>query len=113
VLGRLGRLEIAEIYKHSDIGVLINSSSNQHSYEFTSPLKYFEYMFAGLKVVGVDFPSHRVLPNSSEINFFEENSISSFENAVMTAAKKKKVDNLDIKDFSLDVRAKKILKLLS
>ena len=113
VLGRLGRFEIAEIYKNSNIGILINSSSNQHSYEFTSPLKYFEYMYAGLKVVGVDFPSHRVLPNSSEISFFEENSISSFENAVMTAAKKKKIDNLDIKDFSLDVRAKKILKLLS
>ena len=113
VLGRLGRFEIAEIYKNSNIGILINSSSNQHSYEFTSPLKYFEYMYAGLKVVGVDFPSHRVLPNSSEISFFEENSISSFENAVMTATKKKKTDNLDIKDFSLDVRAKKILKLLS
>ena len=113
VLGRLGRFEIAEIYKNSNIGILINSSSNQHSYEFTSPLKYFEYMYAGLKVVGVDFPSHRVLPNSSEITFFEENSISSFENAVKTAAKKKKVDDIDIKDFSLDVRAKKILKLLS
>ena len=75
-------------------------------------------MFAGLKVVGVDFPSHRALPNSSEISFFEENSISSFENAVMTAAKKKNMDKLDIKEFSLDVedfplRARRALIVLS
>ena len=89
VTGRLGRTEIGEVYANSNIGILINSSSNQHSYKYTSPLKYFEYLYMGLKVIGVDFPSHRALPKSSEINFFQENDTSSFEAAVKQALKKK------------------------
>jgi hypothetical protein len=42
----------------------------------------------GLKVIGVDFPSHRALPRNSEINFFQENDISSFETAVKQALEK-------------------------
>ena len=48
--------------KESEIGLLINSSKNKHSVKFTSPLKYFEYLAADLKIVAVDFESHRELP---------------------------------------------------
>ena len=113
VTGRLGRTEIGEVYANSNIGILINSSSNQHSYKYTSPLKYFEYLYMGLKVIGVDFPSHRALPNNSEINFFEENDTSSFEAAVKQALKKNQPLNIDKEDFSLNTRAKKIISLLN
>ena len=113
VTGRLGRTEIGEVYANSNIGILINSSSNQHSYKYTSPLKYFEYLYMGLKVIGVDFPSHRALPKSSEINFFQENDTSSFEAAVKQALKKNQAINVDIEDFSLNTRAKKIIGLLN
>jgi hypothetical protein len=33
----------------------------------------------GLKVIGVDFPSHRALPRNNEINFFQENDISALK----------------------------------
>jgi glycosyltransferase involved in cell wall biosynthesis len=113
VTGRLGRTEIGEVYANSNIGILINSSSNQHSYKYTSPLKYFEYLYMGLKVIGVDFPSHRVLPNNSEINFFQENDTSSFEAAVKQALKKNQPLNINKEDFSLNTRAKKIISLLN
>ena len=112
VTGRLGRLEIGEIYSNSSIGILINSSSNQHSFKYTSPLKYFEYLYMGLKVVGVDFPSHRVLPRNNEINFFQENDASSFETAVKQALEKKLPLDVDKEDLSLNTRAKKIISLL-
>ena len=112
VTGRLGRSEIGEVYANSNIGILVNSSSNQHSYRYTSPLKYFEYLYMGLKVIGVDFPSHRALPRNNEINFFQENDISSFETAVKQALEKKLPLDIDKEDFSLNTRAKKIISFL-
>ena len=112
VTGRLGRSEIGEVYANSSIGILINSSSNQHSYQYTSPLKYFEYLYMGLKVIGVDFPSHRALPRNNEINFFQENDIYSFETAVKQALEKVQPVDIDKEDLSLNTRAKKIISLL-
>ena len=112
VTGRLGRSEIGEVYANSNIGILVNSSSNQHSYKYTSPLKYFEYLYMGLKVIGVDFPSHRALPRNNEIDFFQENDISSFETAVKQALEKKLPLDVDKEDFSLNTRAKKIISFL-
>ena len=113
VTGRLGRSEIGEVYVNSNIGILVNSSSNQHSYRYTSPLKYFEYLYMGLKVIGVDFPSHRALPRNSEINFFQENNIHSFENAVKQALEKNRTVDNNRDDLSLNTRAKKIISLLN
>ena len=112
VTGRLGRSEIGEVYANSNIGILVNSSSNQHSYRYTSPLKYFEYLYMGLKVIGVDFPSHRALPRNSEINFFQENDVYSFETAVKQALEKKLPLGVDKEDLSLNTRAKKIISFL-
>tara|TARA_Y100000748_G_scaffold292099_1_gene280257 strand:- start:1666 stop:2790 length:1125 start_codon:yes stop_codon:yes gene_type:complete len=113
VTGRLGRSEISEIYATSNIGILINSSSNQHSFKYTSPLKYFEYLYMGLKVIGIDFPSHRTLPRNSEINFFQENDFVSFETAVKQALEKNQPVDFNKEDFSLNTRAKKIIDLLN
>ena len=67
----------------------------------------------GLKVIGVDFPSHRALPKSSEINFFQENDTSSFEAAVKKALEKKLPSDVNKEDLSLNIRAKKIIGLLN
>ena len=112
VTGRLGRSEVREVYVNSNIGILVNSSSNQHSYRYTSPLKYFEYLYMDLKVIGVDFPSHRALPRNSEINFFQENDVSSFETAVKQALEKNQPVDINREDLSLNTRAKKIISLL-
>ena len=70
ILGRVGYSDVAKQLSSSSIGILINSSMNKHSTSYTSPLKYFEYLAARLKVIAVDFPSHRELPFSDKITFF-------------------------------------------
>ena len=67
----------------------------------------------GLKVIGVDFPSHRALPRNNEINFFQENDVSSFETAVKKALEKNLPLDIDREDFSLNIRAKKIISFLT
>ena len=65
-----------------------------------------------LKVIGVDFPSHRALPRNSEINFFQENDVLSFETAVKQALEKNQPVDINREDLSLNTRAKKIISLL-
>ena len=112
VTGRVDRSLIGEMSQNAEIGILINSSLNKHSYRYTSPLKYFEYLYAGLKIVAVDFPSHRVLPQNNEIYFFDESDGLSFENAVKNALEAPFSNNLLSEEITLDTRVKKILNLI-
>jgi glycosyltransferase involved in cell wall biosynthesis len=105
--------KVANQLSTSSIGVLINSKFNSHSTRYTSPLKYFEYLAAGLKVLAVDYPSHRDLPYSEKIEYFDENSLESFISAVHRLDKKVKTRQSEISSISLDVRAKEIIKFLS
>ena len=52
----------------SGIGILINTDLNIHSTRYTSPLKYFEYLAAGLKILAVDYEAHRK-PFAENISF--------------------------------------------
>ncbi len=103
-------LAIKEIQK-SEIGLLINSSSNEHSTKYTSPLKYFEYIHGGLKVLAVDFESHRVLPFSDYIKFFKENDEESFVDQLISIDNKFLVEK-DLYTISLENRIVKILNFL-
>jgi hypothetical protein len=66
----------------------------------------------GLKVIGVDFPSHRTLPKNGEIYFFQENDAFSFETAVKQALENNQPVESGNNDFSLNTRAKKLISLL-
>ena len=110
ILGRLDRKETLKIVSESEIGILINSDNDPHSRLYTSPLKYFEYIACNLKIVAVDFISHRVLPGNQFINFFEYNDLSSLANAIRDERKINK--NFQISEFSLDSRAKSIINFL-
>ena len=110
-----GQVNFFEVSKHlltPSVGVLINSSSNIHSTSYTSPLKYFEYLAAGLKIIAVDFPSHRNLPFSENIEFYQEDDLESFVSAI------KKLEDISVSNseilrfISLDTRAKKIIDFL-
>ena len=72
---------------------MINSSKNLHSYEYTSPLKYFEYIYGELGIVAVNFPSHKSLPFQENISFFEENNIESFIEAIQNTMRIKHLLN--------------------
>ena len=43
----------------AEIGLLIIQVIISIQLFIHSPLKYFEYLYADLKIIGVDFPSHR------------------------------------------------------
>ena len=108
VNGRLNRKEVIQELLSSSVGLLINGP-DKHSKYFTSPLKYFEYLAANLRVVAVDFPAHRVLPNQENIFYFENN-----KNSLIKAVKKafnSDFKEIDLEEISLDNRAKKIIDL--
>ena len=91
------------------MGLLINAP-DKHSKYFTSPLKYFEYLAASLRVVAIDFPAHRVLPNQENIFYFENN-----KNSLIEAVKKacnSDFKEIDLEKISLDNRAKKLYNYL-
>ena len=114
------RIEILEYMNHkkvikyiceSEIGILINSTDNQHSTKYTSPLKYFEYLYGDVKVVAANFTSHKNLPFSKNISFFNINDENSFIDSIVNT---KSISNLSPKDkelLSLDKRAEKIISL--
>ena len=101
---------IKEIQK-STIGILLNSSENLHSFKYTSPLKYFEYLYGGLNIIANNFPANRVLPHQDRIQYFEEESVSDFVKAFNASITPNEIKRIELKDIPLHARTRKILKL--
>ena len=109
VISYLNRQQTTYEIQKSSIGILINSNDNDHSVYFTSPLKYFEYLRGGLKVIAVDFPAHRELPFNELITFFEENNIEDFEKNLKNLSFSKIMNSVDFNKISLQSRASRII----
>ena len=109
VLGRLEREATIKEIKKAEIGLLINSDGNDHSTKYTSPLKYFEYLAADLKVLAVDFDSHRKLPFSEDIFFFKDKDYKSFKLALDKISNYEHKNISSHEEISLDSRVKKII----
>jgi glycosyltransferase involved in cell wall biosynthesis len=111
IIGRLSRIKTMQHIITAEVGLLINSDKNLHSTKYTSPIKYFEYLGAGLKVLAVDFDSHRKLPFAENIVYFRNNDFLSFKKAlnIITNLENKSLINRDM--VSLENRVNKILKL--
>ena len=114
------RTEILEYMNHkkvikyiceSEIGILINSSDNQHSTKYTSPLKYFEYLYGDVKVVAANFSSHKNLPFSQNISFFDIDDENSFINSIVNTKSISNLNQLDKELISLAKRSEKIISL--
>lgn len=108
ITGRVSRSEVVKYLSRAEIGVLINSDENLHSVKYTSPLKYFEYIASELKVVAIDFPSHRELPFSEHIKFFNDGDLKNFSTQLRVASFSN-LPKLNKDIVSLDTRSKKIL----
>ena len=108
---KLNQEEVGEILSSAKVGLLINNSS-KHAELYSSPLKYFEYIAAGLNVVATDLISHRKLPLSAEINFYDEGNVESFESALIDAVNKENKNITSVEDYSMTERFNKILHLL-
>ena len=105
------RLAIKEI-ENSEIGLLINSSRNIHSVKYTSPLKYFEYLYGELKILAVNFISHKSLPFSENICFFEEGNEESFVSSLNSTENILFIPKEKLKLLSLENRVENLLDFL-
>jgi len=111
-VGSLNRKETIAYVQRAKVGVLINSSASVHSLKYTSPLKYFEYLYAGLNVVAVDFESHHELPESNNIYFYKENDTLDFSTKIISALEDepKAIDKTKI---TMSTRVDKIIHLFN
>ena len=108
-IGRIDHKNTTKMLLQSEIGILINNEDN-HALKYTSPLKYFEYLAANLKIVAVDFNSHKKLPFSDNILFFQNNQKVSFINSIVNSKKTIPVKSEHYEEYSLSKRVKKIIK---
>jgi glycosyltransferase involved in cell wall biosynthesis len=83
--GSLNRKETISYIQRAKVGILINSSTSIHSLKYTSPLKYFEYLYADLNIVAVDFESHHELPQSDNVYYYKENDVLDFSEKIRRA----------------------------
>ena len=108
-IGRIDHKNTTKMLLQSEIGILINNEDN-HALKYTSPLKYFEYLAANLKIVAVDFNSHKKLPFSDNILFFQNNQKVSFINSIVNSKKTIPVKSEHYEEYSLSKRVKRIIK---
>ena len=108
--GYLQRKSAIDIISKCSIGLLINSDENLHSTKYTSPLKYFEYLYGGLFVIASDYPSHRSLPFNKMISFFNLKDKNSLSNALQNLPNTDSEKNY-LKEITVDKRVKKIIEL--
>tara|TARA_B100001989_G_C24513609_1_gene451847 strand:+ start:349 stop:1497 length:1149 start_codon:yes stop_codon:yes gene_type:complete len=101
---------ILEMQK-SEFGILYNEKS-VHALNHTSPLKYFEYIGAELKIISVDYLAHRELPGSDNLYYFDENDSNTFIEQILTA-NKEPVSSRNKKSFGVDQRVKKLLQFVA
>jgi len=107
--GRKNRGETINIIQMCKIGLLLNNANNTHSYQHTSPLKYFEYIYAKLSVIAIDFPSHRSLPLNQKISYFDLNKNRSLNEAINQSINNDELNTEELKDITLETRIEKIL----
>lgn len=112
VYGWVNREEAINHLEKSSYGLLINSNLNDHSKIYTSPLKYFEYLYSKLKIIAIDFPSHRSLPFSNNISYFNDGDKTSFIKALKALEEKNLLNNIELQSITLDNRAKKIIEFI-
>ena len=110
---RVKRSDAIKKIQSAKVGLLINSPKNEHSHKYTSPLKYFEYLYGGLQIIAVDFPSHRKLPFSENINFFQAGDSYSFFNTLNSINLEHSLSSEELNSITIDARVKKIISLFS
>lgn len=97
----------------SHIGVLTNIEST-HSQRHTSPLKFYEYIGSGLKVLATDALTHKSLPYQDSVYFFDLNNFESFKNSISLAIDNiTKNESLNYEKSTIDFRVKAIIKFIS
>lgn len=109
LMGRLNQSETSKILLRSEIGILINSKVNRNSLKHTSPLKYYEYLAAKLKVVAINFEAHKNLPFSDNINFFDSDNKQQFIDSILNSNNQVSLNSETIQKYSYKARVEKLI----
>ena len=107
--GRLNQKQTSKLLLESEVGILINSNTNINSLKHTSPLKYYEYLAAKLKVVAIDFDAHKNLPLADNIKFFDGGNEEHFINALLSTSSLRHIEENEIQKYSYKARIKKLI----
>lgn len=108
----ISREEAAKKLSEAMFGLMINTPDNDHSYLYTSPLKYFEYLHSGLSIIAVDYPSHRSLPLNEKISFFEDGNKIDFINSLKISRDNKPLSEKEQFLTSLENRAEQLIEYI-
>ena len=108
----ISREEAAKKLSEAMFGLMINTPDNDHSYLYTSPLKYFEYLHSGLSIIAVDYPSHRSLPLNEKISFFEDGNKIDFINSLKVSRDNKPLSEKEQLLTSLENRAEQLIEYI-
>ena len=106
--GHVSNKHAANHIMKSEIGILLNEK-DQHSEFYTSPIKYFEYLRGGLKIVAVDFKSHRDLPVKDNLFFFSHNDKEDLVSNIIQASKKSHIDKDEVIKYSYESRVRSLM----
>ncbi len=111
--GHVKRSKLSEELAISHIGILTNIEST-HSERHTSPLKYYEYIGSGLKVLATDAPTHRSLPYQNSLHFFNLHDIESFKTSIYSAIVNiQDNDDSNLEKSTIEYRVQEIIKLMT
>ena len=81
----LNKIKLSEELSNSEIGLLINNDDT-HSRFYTDPLKYYEYLASGLKVVGPNFESHQELKKFGNTFLYIDTDKEDFISTILQAS---------------------------
>ncbi len=105
--------EIALYVRAADILVLPNSAVDDISRLYTSPLKLFDYLASARPIVASDVPSlHEIGDQFSGISYFKPDDAGELAR-VITSADYRQHYKRDMRAYTWDARASRILKLIA
>ncbi|MFA5126627.1 MAG: glycosyltransferase [Patescibacteria group bacterium] len=119
VVGRKPHYQVPLYLRAADVLVLPNSSREEISRLYTSPLKLFEYMAAGRPIVASDLPSIREILQEKNCIFFLPDQADSLATGIQRAllnddlsVRISKVALAEVSGYSWLNRAKNILEFM-
>lgn len=108
--------KVKEYLESAEILVIPNSAMDKIASEDSSPLKLFEYMAGGKKIVASDVHSIKEVLNEKMAYFFKADNVSDLQKAILRALKEKNTKGTIARkkawDYTWDKRAKIIIGFL-
>ncbi|KAA0205826.1 glycosyltransferase [Candidatus Uhrbacteria bacterium] len=110
-VGHQSRKDVLIWLSAADAAMLPTSAQFEIGKSYTSPLKLFEYLAAGLPVIASDVPSSREILDESVATFFKPDDAEDFLRALQEAKNKKheaRISKEKVKGYSWGERGRRV-----